>query len=173
MMLNAGNTMTMSEQQIERNKVVSITYSIRDDQGDLLEQSDLPISYVHGMDRRMFEKIEHELEGRMVGDAIEVKLAPTEGFGEHDPDLSFTDVIENVPAEYRQIGAEAMFQNEDGETITMTVVSLKDGKITLDGNHPFAGKTVTFAVKVVEVRPASPEELQTGEAVVDISGSIH
>ncbi|MDH5190729.1 MAG: FKBP-type peptidyl-prolyl cis-trans isomerase [Gammaproteobacteria bacterium] len=172
-MINAGKILPMTEQQIEKNKVVSITYSIRDDGGELLEQSDLPISYVHGIDKRMFEKIEHELEGHMVGDSIEVKLTPKEGFGERDPDLSFSDTIENVPAEYRQVGAEAMFQNEDGETITMTVVSVKDGKVTLDGNHPFAGKTVTFAVKVVEVRQASPEELQTGEAVVDISGSLH
>lgn len=165
--------MSMTDQQIEKNKVVSITYSIRDDGGDLLEQSDLPISYIHGLDKRMFAKIEHELEGHKVGDAIEVKLSPKEGFGEHDSDLSFTDMIENIPAEYRQVGAEAMFQNEDGETITMTVVSVRDGQITLDGNHPFAGKTVTFNVKVVEVRQASPEELQTGSAVVDISGSLH
>ena len=165
--------MTMTEQQIEKNKVVSITYSIRDDEGGILEQSDLPISYIHGVDKRMFGKIEQELEGHLVGDAIKVKLTPKEGFGERDPDLSFSDVIENVPAEYRQVGAEAMFQNEDGETINMTVVSVKDGKITLDGNHPFAGKTVTFSVKVVEVRPASPEEMQSGEAVVDISGSLH
>ena len=163
----------MTQQQIEKNMVVSITYSIRDDSGELLEQSDLPISYVHGVDKRMFEKIEQKLEGRSVGDSVEVTLTPEEGFGARDPDLSFTDMIENVPSEYRQVGAEAMFQNDDGETITMTVVSLKDGKITLDGNHPFAGRTVTFNVKVVDVRHASPEELHSGEAMVDMSNSIH
>lgn len=146
-------------QRIAKNKVVSVTYQVHDEQGLLLERYDFPVSYVHGVDSELFEKIEQALEGRTVGDTVQVTLTPAEGFGEHRPELTFTDDLDNVPHEYRRIGAEVMFQNDRGETITMTVTRIRDGKLTVDGNHPFAGKTVVFTVKVEDVRDATPQEL--------------
>ncbi len=163
----------MTEQLIEKNKVVSITYSIRDEKGELMEQSDLPITYIHGVDKRMFDEIVVRLEGGKVGDEVEVTLTPEQAFGAHDPELTFSDDIENVPTEYQHIGAEAMFENDNGETMTMNVIKIEDGTITLDGNHPFAGKTIVFSLKVVGVRDASPEELASGEAAADVSTLVH
>lgn len=146
-------------QQVAKNKVVSVTYEVQDESGNLLERYDLPVSYVHGVDRELFEKIERALEGHSVGDTVRVTLAPAEGFGEHRPELTFTDDLDNVPHEYRRIGAEVMFENDRGETITMVVTRIHDGKLTIDGNHPFAGKTVVFIVKITDIRDATPEEL--------------
>ncbi len=146
-------------QRVAKNKVVSVTYEVQDESGQVLERYDIPVSYVHGVNHELFEKIERALEGNAVGDAITVTLTPEEGFGAYRPELSFTDDIENVPYEYRHVGAEVMFQNDRGETITMVVTRIADGKLTVDGNHPFAGKTVTFLVRVVDIHDASPQEL--------------
>jgi FKBP-type peptidyl-prolyl cis-trans isomerase SlyD len=91
----------MTDQFVENNKVVSFTYSIVDDNGELLEQSDLPISYVHGGKHDLFDKVVQALDGSVIDDAVEVSLTPEEGFGPHDPELTYTDDIENVPDEFR------------------------------------------------------------------------
>ena len=103
------------------------------------------------------------MEGKSEGDEVEIVLTPEEGFGTYNPEITYTDKIDNVPPEFRQIGAEAEFRNESGETITMTVVSMNNGEIKLDGNHPFAGKTMTFMVKIIAIRDAAEEEIRTGK----------
>lgn len=154
----------MSQQRVERNKVVSVKYFVSDEKGELIERVDLPVSYLHGHDSGLFEKIEQALEGKAVGDTVDVTLSPEEGFGAWDPDYTFTDAIENVPPEYRKVGAQAEFHNDAGETITMVVTHVDEGTVTLDGNHPFAGKTVTFTVTVSDIRDATPQELAQGSA---------
>lgn len=152
----------MSEQRIARHKAVFFTYSIKDEQGSIVELSDMPVGYVHGAGGELLEKLEASLEGHRAGDVVEVTVHPHEGFGDHDPGLTFTDDLENVPAELRHVGAEAQLQNERGEVKTFVVTRIQDGKLTLDGNHPFAGKDVVFKVTVQEVRDASPEEVARG-----------
>jgi FKBP-type peptidyl-prolyl cis-trans isomerase SlyD len=163
----------MSDQKVEDNKVVSLTYVIIDEGGAVLEQYDLPISYVHGNNSNMYPKVAEALEGAKVGDEIEVSLSPAEGFGERDPSMTFSDAIDNVPPEYRHIGAEATFENEQGESVTMTVVKMEDGKIMLDGNHPFAGKTVTFKLRVKEIREATEAEVGSGEVAQQDKPLLH
>ena len=152
----------MSGEFISANKVVSFTYSIVDDSGETLEQSDLPISYVHGGKHDLFEKIEQELEGAVVGDTVHVSLTPEEGFGLHDPDLTYTDDIENVPPEFHRIGAEVEMMNDQGDTKKFTVTRIENGKLTVDGNHPMAGKVITFNIRVATIRDATPEEVENG-----------
>ena len=142
--------------------MVQITYQITDPGGNVLERIDLPVAYVHGGRSNLFPQVEQRLDGCAIGDSVEVTLLPSEGFGDPDPNLTFTDTIDNVPSEYRRLGAEAMFQNERGETITMTVVRIENGKVTLDGNHPLAGKTITFHVSVADIRDATPAEVDSG-----------
>lgn len=152
----------MAEPVVATNKVVTVTYSICDASGEVLEQSDLPVDYLHGSDNGLFFKVEEALLGKGIGDTVEVTLSPEEGFGEKDPSLTYSDKIENVPPEYRKLGAEAEFRNESGGSIKMVVTHVDNGTITLDGNHPFAGKTLIFNVKVVGVREPTAEELQQG-----------
>ena len=152
----------MSNQFVEQNKVVSFTYSIVDESGELLEQSDLPISYVHGCKHDLFEKVVDELEGCVVDDTVEVPLTPEEGFGPHDPELSYTDNIENVPDEFRSVGAEVEMMNDQGDSRKFTVIRIENGQLTVDGNHPMAGKTIVFRIKVTEIRDATAEEIANG-----------
>jgi len=152
----------MSNINIEKDKFVSLTYTITDASGEVLERIDLPIQYVHGRDRQVIKKIEDALLGKRQGDELSVSLSAEEGFGEYQEELTFTDDIDNVPAQFHQVGAEVEFQNDQGETKIFRVAKMEDGKLTVDGNHPFAGKTVTYNIKVIEVRDASSDELANG-----------
>ncbi len=152
----------MSNAIVSKNKAVYITYSILDQQGQVVEQSDVPIGYVHGADSGLFEQVEAALEGAKPGDKLEVSLSPEHGFGAHDPALTFTDDIENVPPEFRHVGAEVEFKSEQGEAKMFRVSKIENGKLTIDANHPFAGQTVKFVVSVMAIRDASPEEIANG-----------
>jgi FKBP-type peptidyl-prolyl cis-trans isomerase SlyD len=152
----------MADKFVEQNKVVTFTYIIVDEQGVLLEQSDLPISYVHGGKHDLFEKVEQELDGSVIDDCVEVSLSPEEGFGLHDPDLTYTDNIDNVPEEFRHVGAQVEMMNDQGDSRTFTVTRIEDGKLTVDGNHPMAGKTITFRIKVIDIRDATQDEIENG-----------
>lgn len=152
----------MSESIVTNGTVVSFTYSIQDETGEIVEQSDLPIHYVHGGKHDLFEKIEQALEGCLIGDSVKVSLTPEEGFGQYDESLTYTDDIDNVPPEFRRIGAEVEMMNDAGEARKFTVTHIGDGKLTVDGNHPLAGKVITFNIKVVEIRAASEDEMVNG-----------
>jgi FKBP-type peptidyl-prolyl cis-trans isomerase SlyD len=155
---------------IQQDKFVSLTYTITDENNEILERIEMPIDYIHGRDSQIIEKIENALEGCHAGDEISVEISPEEGFGEHQQELTFTDDIDNVPPEFRHIGAEVEFQNDKGETKIFRVTSIEDGKLTVDGNHPFAGKTVTYNIKIATVRDATTEELANGATQ---SSSLH
>jgi len=152
----------MNGQFVSRNKVVSFTYSIMDEDGEILEQSDLPISYVHGGRHNLFEKIEQELDGCVENDVVQVALAPEEGFGAHDPSLTYTDDLENVPPQFRHIGAEVEMMNDQGDSRKFTVTRIENGKLTVDGNHPMAGKSIVFNIRVVSIREATEDEIANG-----------
>jgi len=149
---------------VSARRVVTITYEILDQQGNLFEKSDLPVNYVHGSEHGLYLKVEQALTGHVAGDEVSVALAPQEGFGAHDPGLTFTDALENVPPQFHQLGAEVEFENERGEKKTFYVTKIDHDSLTIDGNHPLAGQTVTFKIKIIEVRKASEEELRTSEA---------
>lgn len=151
----------MSE-KICKNKFVSLTYTITDETDETLERIDLPIQYIQGAKSQVIEKIEVALEGHEVGDMVQVVLTPEEGFGPHQPELTFTDDLNNVPPQFHSIGAEVEFQNDHGEAKTFRVIKIENGQLTVDGNHPFAGKNITYNLSVKEVRDATPDELKNG-----------
>lgn len=152
----------MSEPVVSMHKVVAITYTIVDDSGIILEQSDIPVYYVHGGPNDMFPDIEAALDGCTPGDSVEVVLPPEKAFGYHDPAMTFTDDIDNVPPEFRRVGAEVEMQNDRGETRSFFVSKIEADKLTVDGNHPYAGKTLTYAVTVADIRDATEEEKKKG-----------
>ena len=148
---------------VEKNKVISLTYVLRDEGNHIVECSDMPVSYLHGSGTELFDKVEHALEGHEVGDRVVVTLPPHEGFGSYDPKLTYTDDVENVPPELRRVGSQFEAQNARGEALQFTVKKIEDGKLVVDANHPFAGKTVTFEMTVQDIRDATSEELQNGK----------
>lgn len=153
---------------VAKNKVISLIYVVRNEQGGIFEYRDLPISYVHGSGADLFPKIEQALEGRVVGDRVSVQLTPADAFGERDPKLTFTDDIENAPPELRRVGAEFEAQNAKGESIMLTVTRIEGDKITVDANHPLAGQTISFEVTVRDIRDATPEEIRDGRPASDL-----
>lgn len=155
----------MAEQVVARHKFVEFRYSILTDDGELLEQIDVPVNYVHGTDNGMFPKIEESLTGCKVGDQVSVSLTPQEGFGDYYQELMYTDDINNVPEQFHEIGAEVEFQSDRGEVRHFRVTSIENGKLTLDGNHPLAGKELTFTINIVNVRDATEEEIKEGHGL--------
>lgn len=151
----------MSQAVVAPNKIVAVTYVLRTEAG-VVEVRDLPVSYLHGAASDLFPKVEQALEGKSVGERVSVTLTAEEGFGAHDPKLTFTDDLENAPPELRQVGMEFEAQNARGEAMLLKVTHVADGKITVDANHPLAGRTVTFDVTVQDIRDATPEELRLG-----------
>ena len=144
-----------SNETIKFGKFVSLTYSISDVDGNILEHNDLPVSYIHGGEQELLGGMDRAVRGKSVGDEVEVVVPPEQGFGPHDPSLTFTDDIDNVPPQFRQVGAEVQMQNEAGEVKSFVVTKIEDGKLTVDGNHPMAGKTLRVNVKILEVRDAT------------------
>ena len=152
----------MNDVAVSKDKVISITYIIHDQQGEIFEYSDLPIAYLHGSGSDLFDKIESALNGKHVGDKIEVELSPADGFGEHKANLTYTDDVENVPEELRQVGKQFEAQNAKGELMNFIVTGIKGENLTVDANHPLAGQTVKFTVTIKEIRDATEEELRNG-----------
>ena len=155
---------------IAKNKFVSLTYSITDETDEIVERIDLPVPLILGHNSQLIEKIEQALIGKTTGDIVSVKLTAEEGFGPHQPELTFTDDLQNVPEEFQRIGAEVQFQNDQGEAKDFRVISIANGKLTVDGNHPLAGKAITYNITITEVRDATPEEMTNG---VESKPSLH
>ncbi len=155
---------------IQKDRFVALTYRITDESGDILELTDIPVEFVYGRDNQVIDKIAEALAGKREGDEISVTLSPDEGFGEYLPELTFSDDLDNVPEEFHHIGAEVEFQNDHGETRMFRVTRIDDGKLTVDGNHPFAGKTVTYRIKITQVRDATADEIANG---VTTLSSLH
>lgn len=138
-------------QIITSGKEVTLSYLIRGADGDILEYSDMPVSYRHGENSDLFPEIERALEGKRAGDEVTVEIPWARAFGPHDPGLTFTDEIDNSPPDLRYVGAELAAENAAGEVLEFRVTRIADGKITIDANHPLAGKDLVFAVTVKTV----------------------
>jgi FKBP-type peptidyl-prolyl cis-trans isomerase SlyD len=161
----------MKKETIGNGKYVSLTYTILDDKNNVVEQHDLPLGFVYGSDTELIGGMDAALRGKTVGDSVEVSIPPQEAFGDHDPSMTFTDDVENVPPEFRKLGAEVQMQNDTGEAKTFYVSSIENSKLTVDGNHPLAGKTLKVSIKILEVRDAKAgEEKVSGIHAVNMQG---
>jgi len=150
---------------VAKHKVVSFIYSILNDKGEVEEKNDSPTDYVHGSNENIFPAVMSEaLEGASVGETKEILLPPDIGYGAYDENKTYRSKIEDMPPEYHKIGAEATFRDEDGKELLMKVMSVDNGEVFLDGNHPFAGKTMTVSMTVKAIRDATVEEIGSGIA---------
>ena len=150
-------------QTVKNNKHVAISFSIEDaDTQQVLEDMKMPMAYIHGNSKRMFEKVEQALEGARIGDQIDVSLSPEEGFGQADPTLILANKLENVPPQFHHIGAEIEFQSDQGDARTFVVTHIGEKDIVIDGNNPLSGKNLVFRVKIEDIRDAGEEEIKTG-----------
>ena len=151
---------------IEDNKFVELNYKVIDTRtGAVLVTVEYPLGYVHGVNDVMSDAVTKELYGKKVGDIIEVPIDTTLLYGERDESLVFTDRIENVPEEYREIGMTITMENDKGEMKSFIVTRFDDKTLTVDGNNPLCGRAVTFVLEVLSIRDATEEEIEHGGAV--------
>jgi len=153
---------------IQDNKFVELKYEVLDKKtGQVLSTVEFPLSYVHGADQVLAKQVTDDLEGRREGDTIEVPIDGNAIYGPRDENLVFTDNIENVPEEYREIGMKILMENEKGEKMEFIVTRMDDKTLTVDGNNPLCGRDLIFKLNILTVRDATPEEIEAGTKVVE------
>jgi FKBP-type peptidyl-prolyl cis-trans isomerase SlyD len=152
---------------IRDGKFVELTYKVTDRKsGHVLTCVEFPLGYIHGQNEVLAPSVHHELEGKAAGDVIEVPIDGNRIFGPRDESLVFTDDIDNVPEEYRQVGTSILMENDRGQTRSFHVTRVDDETLTLDGNNPLCGREVVFTLQVLTVREATDEEMKAGGAIV-------
>ena len=148
---------------IEKNRVVTLHYTLRDEQGSVIESSagGAPLSYLHGKGG-IIPGLERALAGKSAGDKVNVSVPPEQAYGRRDerllqvlPRSRFAGDGEIVP------GAQLRASGQGGSRV-VTVVKVERDFVTVDTNHPLAGRTLHFSVEVVEVRKATHEEVSHG-----------
>jgi FKBP-type peptidyl-prolyl cis-trans isomerase SlyD len=148
--------------QIAKNSVVTLNYRVTDSDGNLVDDGSHPLVYLHGGYDGIFPRIEEALQGKDVGEAIEIKLQPEDAFGDFDAELVVVEERSLFP-ENIEVGMQferATEEGDDGELYTITDIA--DDKVVVDGNHPLAGMSLVFACTVAEVRAASADEIGHG-----------
>ena len=150
--------------KVEDEKVVQFLYELKDEQQKVLESTDgEPVAYLHGF-KNMMAGLENALAGKSVGDKFSVTLSPEEGYGER-----VEGSVQRVPVKHLQgakkwkPGMIATVETEQGSR-QVTVIKMGKFMVTVDSNHPFAGKTLTFDIEVVDIRDATSEEIAHGHA---------
>jgi FKBP-type peptidyl-prolyl cis-trans isomerase SlyD len=148
---------------IQKDSVVTLHYTLKDDAGELIDSSDggEPLAYLHGHGN-LVTGLERELTGKVAGDKLNVKITPADGYGEHDAAM-----VQRVPRRQLkginkiQVGMKLHAQTQEGPR-EVTVTQVLGDTVTIDSNHPLAGKNLNFAIDIVAVRDATAEELAHG-----------
>ena len=144
-----------SASAIHEGVVVSIEYTLTDEAGKVIDSNvgKDPLSYIHGAGQ-IVRGLETELTGLKVGDRKKVQVTPEEGYGPTN-EKSFQEIPrEGIPPEAQKAGAMLMTKAPDGRAIPVRVHEVKDKTVVVDLNHPLAGKTLNFEVKVLDIRAA-------------------
>jgi FKBP-type peptidyl-prolyl cis-trans isomerase SlyD len=156
------------KETVQDNKLVELTYKVIDEKtGQVLSTVEFPLSYVHGADEVLASAVTDQLQGKSAGDIIEVPIDGNQIYGPRDEGLVFTDHIENVPEEYREVGTKILMENEKGEPREFFVTRVDEKSLTVDGNNPLCGRDLIFTLEILSVRDATKEEIEVGTKVVD------
>jgi FKBP-type peptidyl-prolyl cis-trans isomerase SlyD len=156
----AAVTLAEAMMNIFTNTVVPLTFKLFDDKNALIEETREPVTYLHGGYSGMFQKVEEALNFKEVGDSVSVTLDPDDAFGEYDAEMIRMEALETLPPDVA-IGGYLVAE-ENGEEHAWRVTSIAEGKAVLDGNHELAGRRLRFDATVVEIRPATQEEITHG-----------
>ena len=159
---------------IENEKVVTVHYHLTNADGQVIESSRGrdPLTYLHGAGT-LLASLERALTGLDVGATKTVELAPAEAYGVHD-----ATKIETLPrGAFAQVpnlavGMRLEGQDANGRTFTVRVMEIGEDTVVIDANHPLAGETLTFAMEVLAIREATPDELTHGH-VHEAGGHPH
>lgn len=146
--------------QIAKHKVVTIDYTLKDDDGNVIDQSEGGnFSYLHGANN-IIPGLENALMGKTAGEELSVSLGPEEGYGQRNESLKQVvskDMFQST--EDIEVGRQFYAQSPDGQQLIITVSEINGDEVTIDANHPLAGVNLNFDVTVIDVREPSDEEL--------------
>lgn len=140
---------------IQNGSTVKMEYTLSDGKGKILDtnKGQEPMTYTHGQGQ-IISGLEKALTGLHVGDQKHVVVPPQEGYGPIKPEAIIEVPKERIPPEAQKLGAHLMARNQNGPPIPLLVKEVKEKTIILDANHPLAGMTLTFDVRIVGVEPA-------------------
>lgn len=146
---------------IAKDTAVTLEYTLSDETGETLESSKgrEPLTYIHGSGG-LIKGFEEAMEGRSANESFSFTVKPEDGYGERREELFFQAPKEQFTGlSDLAVGMPLRVETTNGAMV-VTVVGIEDDKVLLDGNHPLAGKALTFAVEVLDVRQATEEELE-------------
>lgn len=149
--------------KISKNKVVSIHYHLTDADGNVIDSSiqrGEPLKYIHG-NKNLIPGMENGVEGKEVGDKLNLEIPPKDGYGEMNENLIYSIPKEQFGDQAVAAGMQFSAQTQQGQ-MKLTVKEVKENEIVVDANHDLAGKTLFFEVEVMEVREASESEIAHG-----------
>ena len=149
---------------VSKNKVVSFFYTVKDDQGNILDLTDsnTPFSYLHGASQ-IIPGLENEMEGRNVKEKFSVHIDSENAYGIHDDNLVMKVERSFFGSEPLEKGLQLQIQSQDGYHI-VTVVDFNDKEVTIDANHPLAGVNLNFDIEIKDIREATKEEMEHGHS---------
>lgn len=139
---------------IHSGSIVSFDYTLRDETGKVIDSSAVkaPMSYTHGKGE-IIPGLENELTGLKVGNEKHVTVKPENGYGPVDP-RAFQEIEkEKLPPEALKVGTILTARGPDGQSMPVRVQEIKEKTVIMDFNHPLAGKTLTFDVKITDIKP--------------------
>lgn len=147
--------------KIAKNTVVSVRYKLSDAQGEVIEESEEPMVYLHGGYDNTLPKIEAALDGKQAGYQVTIQVEPVDAFGEYDADLVKIEPKSRLPSPI-EVGMQFEGSPEDEEqaALIFTVTEIAEDQVVLDGNHALAGIALRFDLNVLDVRAATAEEVQ-------------
>ena len=159
---------------ISRGQVVTLAYEMRNADGEMLEEEDAQLAYLHGGFGGIFPRVEAELEGKDVGHEMDVTLDPADAFGDYDADLLRVEPRNRFP-ETLEVGMqfEGVPGDREEEARIYTITDITPDTVVVDANHPFAGERLWFKCAVREIRPATAEELRHGHVHGDYGVHAH
>ncbi len=160
---------------IKDGKMVTISYVLRDDTDEIVDEvtEEDPLEYLHG-GSQLIPGLESALTGLRVGDSKKVTVQPEHAYGQPDSELLFVVSKEAFPEDV-EIKEGMTFENpalSEDDLMLFTVKEIKEESVTLDGNHPLAGKVLNFSVDVLDIRDPDPEDLMLLEPN-DGSETVH
>ena len=142
------------------NTVVSLVFKLYDERNQVIEETSDPIAYLHGGYSGIFPRVEQALADKRAGESVSVTLEPTDAFGDYDPKLVRMEPVDTLPPDIAVGGY--LVSEQEGEETVWRVTDIAEGKAVLDGNHELAGQRVRFDATIVDVRPATQEEVTHG-----------
>ena len=158
--------------KIRKGCIVDLVYELKDSEGEVVESADAadPMTYLHGYGE-IAPGLEEELDGVEEGAVLEIELPPEKAYGEYNPDGivavprgEFPADAEIVPGDWISVQIKQDENSDEVEDLEMKVLEISPESITLDANHPLAGQSVTFDIRVLGVREATPEEIEKRQA---------